>query len=61
MNQEGIYKCHSRIQEDYPVFIPKNLVLAEKLVEEAHLQTFHGRVTFTMARIRDHYWIPTQR
>ena len=55
MNQEGIYECHGRIQGDYLVFIPKKSVLAEKLVEEAHL------VTLAMARIRDQYWIPTLR
>ena len=49
MNQEGIYECHGRIQEDYPVFIPNKSVLAEKLVEEAHLQTIHVGVTLTMA------------
>ena len=49
MNQEGIYECHGRIQGDYPVFIPNKSVLAEKLVEEAHLQTIHVGVTLTMA------------
>ena len=61
MNQEGIYERHGRIQGDYPVFIPNKSVLAEKLVKEGHLQTIHGRVTLTMARIRDQYWIPTLR
>ena len=61
MNQEGIYECHGRILGDYPVFIPNKSLLAEKLVQEAHLQTIHGGVTLTMARIRDQYWIPTLR
>ena len=61
MNQEGIYECHGRILGDYPVFIPNKSLLAEKLVEEAHLQTIHGGVTLTMARTRDQYWIPTLR
>ena len=61
MNQEGIYECHGRIQGDYPVFIPNKSLLAEKIVEEAHLQTIHGGVTLTMARTRDQYWIPTLR
>ena len=59
MNREGIYKCLGRIQGDCPVFIPKKSLLAEKLVEEAHLPTIHGRVTLTMTKIRDQYWIPT--
>ena len=61
MNQEGIYECQGRILGDYPVFIPNKSLLAEKLIEEAHLQTIHGGVTLTMARIRDQYWIPTLR
>ena len=61
MNQEGIYEYHGRIQGDYPVFIPNKSLPAEKLVEEAHLQTIHGGVTLTMARIRDQYWMPTLR
>ena len=52
LNQEGIYECHGRIQGDYPVFIPKKLVLAEKL---AHLQTIHWAMALTVARIRDRY------
>ena len=31
----------------------KKLALAEKLVEKVPLETIHGRVTLTMARIRD--------
>ena len=61
MNQEGINEFHDRIEGDYPVFIPNKSLLAEKIVEEAHLQTIHGGVTLTMARIRDQYWIPTLR
>ena len=45
MNEEGICECHGRIQGDYPVFIPNKSLLAEKIVEEAHLQTIHGGVT----------------
>ena len=57
MNQEGIYECHGRIQGDYSVFILNKSVLAEKLVEQAHLQTILGGVTLTI----DQYWIPTLR
>ena len=56
-NEEGIYECHGR----YPVFISNKSVLAEKLVEETHLQTVQGGVTLTMARIRDQSRIPTLR
>ena len=43
------------------MFIPNKLVLAEKLVEEAHLQRIYGEVTLTMASIKDHYSIATLR
>ena len=61
MNQEGIYELHDRIEEDYTVFTPNKSLLAEKIEEEAHLQTIHWGVTLTMARTRDQYWIPTLR
>ena len=61
MNQEGIYEFHDRIGGDYPVFIPNKSLLAEKIVEEAHLQTIHWGVILTMARKRDQYRIPTLR
>ena len=48
MNREDIYECHGRIEGDYPVVIPNKPVLAEKLVEEAHLKAIHGGVTLTM-------------
>ena len=61
LDQEGIYECYGRIQGYYLVFIPNKSVLAEKLVERAHLQAIHGGVTLTMARIRDQYFILTLR
>ena len=45
------------MQGHYPVFIIYS-VLAEKLVEEAHLQIIHGGVTLTITIIRDQHWIP---
>ena len=40
--QEGIYEVEKSIS-------------AEKLAEETHLQTIHGRVTLIMAKIKDQY------
>ena len=42
-------------------FIPSKSVLAETLVEEAHLQLIHRGATLTMARVRYQNWIPTLR
>ena len=51
VNEEGLYQCFCRIQTEHPIFIPKELPVAEKLVEEAHILTKHGRVTLTMDKI----------
>ena len=47
-----MYQRLGRIQGEYPIFIPKESVLTEKLVEEAHILTIHGEVTLLMAKIR---------
>ena len=60
LSKEGLYKCYGRIQEEYQIFIPRESKLAE-LIEETHMQTIHGRVTLTMAKVRSKYWVPTLR
>ena len=52
VNEVESYQCFARIQREHPIFIPKELVLAEKLVEEAHILTIHGGVTSTLAKVR---------
>ena len=42
INQEGVYEVEKSIS-------------AEKIAEETHLQTIHGRVTLTMIKIKDQY------
>ena len=61
MNREGIFICHVCVQGNYLVFIPNKSVLAEKLVEGAHLQTIHEGLVLTMTKVKDQYWIPTPR
>ena len=34
--EEELYQCFGRIQGEDPIFIRKESLLAEKLVEEAH-------------------------
>ena len=53
MNKEGIYQCNGSIQGGYLVFIPNKSMLAEKLIEEAHLQNTHvGGSGLKIAKIR---------
>ena len=53
-----MYECRGRIQGYYPIYIPKDSLLAEKIVQEAHIRTIHGGVILTMGEVRKNYWIP---
>ena len=46
---------------DYPIYLPDDALFSKRLVMHAHLQTLHGGVSLTMARIRDKYWLPLLR
>ena len=57
----GILTCHGRIQGDFPIYLPDNDLYTEKLVEHSHIETLHGGVSLTMAKVREIYWIPRLR
>ena len=61
VSEVGLYPCFSRIQGEHPIFILNESVLAEKLVEEAHILTINGTVVLTMTKVRSEYWIPSLR
>ena len=54
-------KWSVRIQGDYPIYLPDNALFKKKLVMHAHLQTLHGGVSLTMAKIGEKYGIPRLR
>eukprot|EP00794_Sanderia_malayensis_P008645 gene8645-biopygen6924 len=60
-DSDGIYRCMGRIQGVYPVYLPFEHIISQKLVEWAHYQTLHGGVSMTMSKVRDSYWIPKLR
>ena len=60
-NDRGLLVCQGRIQGEYPIYIPPESILAEKLVMHEHLRTLHGGVSMTMTAIREKYWIPRLR
>ena len=60
-NTNDMYECRGRIQGDYPIYIPKYSLLAEKIVQEAHIRTINGEVSLTMTEVRKNYWIPKLR
>ena len=60
-NEEGILDCRGRIQGHYPIYLSDTSIYAEKFIQDAHEATLHGGVGLTMARIREHHWIPRLR
>ena len=58
-NQEGIYEFRGGIEGAYPVYIPSESILNQKIIFSAHKSTLHGGVTMTMTKVRSQYWIPT--
>ena len=60
-NGDGLYECRGRIQGSYPVYLPPDAVLTEKMVHDAHVLSLHGGVGLTMTFIRQEYWVPRLR
>lgn len=60
-NGEGVLECRGRIEGQYPIFLPDTASYTKALVFQAHLDTLHGGVTLTMAKLREQYWIPRLR
>ena len=61
LNEENVLECRGRIQGQYPVYLPDTHPFTVKMVENAHERTLHGGVGMTMARVREHYWVPRLR
>lgn len=57
-NGDGLYECRGRIQGSYPVYLPPDAVLTEKMV---HVLSLHGGVGLTMTFVRQQYWVPRLR
>eukprot|EP00795_Rhopilema_esculentum_P000506 gene506-10185_t len=60
-DEREIYVCKGRIQGEYPIFLPTDVLFSEKLVSYAHLSTHCGGSSLTMAKVREDYWIPRLR
>ena len=52
-NHNEVYQCQGRIQGDYPIYVPKNSKLAEKIVQHFHKKALHRGVVLTMPAARD--------
>ena len=60
-NGESVLECRGRIQGEHPIYLHDSVLLAAKVVQRAHVITFHGGVGLTMANVREKYWIPRLR
>ena len=61
VNGDGLLECCGRIIGQYPIYIPRSSLLAEKVVARTHSLTLHGGVSLTMTKVRAQYWIPQLR
>ena len=61
MDEEGLYRCYGRIYGDYPIYLPPDSLVSEKIIMDAHARTLHGGVALTMTCVRSKYWIPRLR
>ena len=60
-NESGILECRDRIDGEYPIYLPRNNIDTQKVVEQAHQSALHGSVAMTMVKIRDRFWVPKLR
>ena len=61
MNERGVTICVGRIRESHPIYLPRNEIFTEKLVQRVHCGTLHGGIGLTMAAVRERYCIPRLR
>ena len=60
-NESEILECHGRINGEFPIYLPRNNIYTQKVVEQAHQNALHGSVAMTIAKIRDRFWVPKLR
>ena len=54
-DEDGLIRCNERIQGYTPIFIPRESLLARRIIEHYHVQTLHGGVAATMNKVRLRY------
>ena len=60
-DDQGIYRCYGQVADEYPIFIPKDNDILERLIEHHHLKCLHGGISMTLSKIREDFWIPILR
>ena len=51
-NEMGVLVCHGRVQGELLIYVPDSAMLAQKIVEEAHMLTLHRGIGLTMTQVR---------
>ena len=49
-NEMEVLVCHGQVQDELPIYVPDSTLLAQKIVEEAHVLTLHGGISLTMTQ-----------
>jgi hypothetical protein len=57
-NSEDVLVCKGRTQGEYPTYLSDSTSYAAKVVEHTHESTLRGGISFTMAKVREKFWIP---
>eukprot|EP00795_Rhopilema_esculentum_P008342 gene8342-14309_t len=57
----GIWRCHGRVPDYNPIFLPRSNTYVERLIEQCHRRMLHGGVSVTMSCIRERFWVPKLR
>ena len=68
IDKNGILRCKGRLEHSslsesarYPILLPQNDAFTRLVIERAHKQLLHSRVSQTLSSIRMRYWIPRGR
>ena len=68
LDEQGIIRCKGRLQNALipdstknPILLPKWHQFTRLIVRRAHCTDFHGGVNYTIAKLRQSYWIPQIR
>ena len=59
-NEKGIYINKGITEGAHPTYIPKESMLAQKIIFAEYKRTLDGEVTITMTSVKPRYWIPSQ-
>ena len=52
-NTNDMFEYRGRIQRDYPIYIPNNFLLADKILQEANIKTIHGAVSLATGEFKE--------